>query len=136
MNEKRELLATVAENFLIDADLSLPYNFGFDQFIFQLKERSFSSDTDSFMDDLDKLFTKLSYANDLELIEMHKQVLAEKSKDSYKDKARAILLDHVINKIKEQRQGKADNQKHLESLFADKEFLKSNLSQTSKNYFS
>mmetsp|Transcript_76681 Transcript_76681/g.89097 ORF Transcript_76681/g.89097 Transcript_76681/m.89097 type:complete len:771 (+) Transcript_76681:16-2328(+) len=124
---RKKLLQDVGEAILIDADLQLPYGFGFDKTIFELREKNLSSDTDSFLQDLDRIFNKLSYANDFELVEMHKQVIVEKGKDDYKEKARAILLDHVISKIKELRQGKKDSQKDVEALFADKEFLKASL---------
>mgnify|MGYP006976752605 FL=1 len=112
----------MAERILADPDLRFPYGFGFDDYIVKLKEKRFSSSGDTFIFTLNNIFNKLSYRTDFELIQIQKEAIIKKTANDLKEKARGIILDHIINEIKNIRQNKGDRST-LEKVVTDKEFL-------------
>lgn len=118
----------MASSILTDPDMKLPYGFGFDEYINKLKERNLSSANDAFLRTLNALFDKLNFASDMELVEFHRDVIVQKTKDDFKERARAVILDNVIREINAQRAGKTANRRVLSKIIRDEKFLDETLS--------
>jgi len=109
-------LRQVASNILSDPDLGLPYGLGFDEYIQEMKVKGLSASDDAFLSGLNKLFSKLRVESDLELVELHRTTLVEKTKDDFKDRAKAIVLQNVIREVLQQRQNQPVNKRLLNKL--------------------
>ena len=131
LREQRDnTLRHLAKSILEDPELQLPYGFGFDEFISKIKERSLSTANDAFLFTLNNIFTRLSVESDIKLVEMHRNVIIEQTRDNFKDKAKAIVLDKVIKQILKHRGDKSGNLKALRSVLPNEEFLNKALEST------
>jgi small subunit ribosomal protein S9 len=122
--ERRENnLRSIASNILSDPDLGLPYGLGFDEYIQDMKVSRLSSSDDAFLGGLNKLMTKLKTESDLELVELHRTTLIEKTKDDFKDRAKAIVLQNVIREVLSQRQNQPTNKRLLNKLIKNQSVI-------------
>lgn len=122
--ERRENnLRSIASNILSDPDLGLPYGLGFDEYIQNMKVSRLSSSDDAFLSGLNKLMTKLKTESDLELVELHRSTLIEKTKDDFKDRAKAIVLQNVIKEILQQRQDQPANKRFLNKIIKNQSVI-------------
>ena len=132
-NEESEVLRHLAEKLLLDPELSLPYGYGFDDYITDLRQKKLAASSDVFMTALRNIFQKLSYRSDIELVRFHEHAIIEKTKIEFKDKARAVILDNIIREIKQIRENKPANLKILKKVVPNKEFLEAALKDSGNN---
>lgn len=109
-------LRQAASNILSDPDLGLPYGLGFDEYIQEMKVSRLSASDDAFLSGLNRLFSKLKVESDLELVELHRTTLVEKTKGDFRDRAKAIVLQNVIREVLQQRQNQPTNKRLLNKL--------------------
>jgi len=125
---KDEGIKTIASTILEDPDLRLPYGYGFDDYIQRLKLSNLSSSNDVFLYTLNNLFSKLNATNDLELVEMHRTAIINKTKDDFKERAKAIVLEHVVKHISQQREKRTSNRRVLRKLIPNEQVIEKAIS--------